>query len=275
MPKSILSDDNTQAIPAPFYDRAAIFHEAGPFNPHFMHESVRTLMRSLPLDPSEPKGWQDRRMYSALLGLSALHPRDEIEVMLGVQAMSAYHAAAACWRIGMNHHCPNGDSTRHITTAATAARTFDTMLRALERRQVKPLAIPIGRPDAQDWADCDPPEMTMQKWVDRCSRDKFGADPSAQSEPAIAWTPMQLAAADAFLEQERIQRENQGLDLANTEGILPGGGMIFPENPTPQQDAYMARRVGLMYKREYEENLRKGIKKYPKIRGIKPGDLIP
>ena len=91
-------------------------------------------------------------MYSALLGLSALHPRDEIEVMLGVQAMSAYHAAAACWRIGMNHHLPNGDSTRHITTAASAARVFDSLLRAIERRQAKPLGIPIGRPAAQTWA---------------------------------------------------------------------------------------------------------------------------
>ena len=37
----------------------------------------------------------------------------------------------------------------------------------------------------------------------------------------------------------------------------------------------MARRLGLAYRREYEENLRKGIKKIPKIRPIRPGDLIP
>jgi hypothetical protein len=82
-------------------------------------------------------------------------------------------------------------------------------------------------------------------------------------------------AADAFLERERIEKENEGLDIANTEGILPGGGMILPENPTPQQKAYMGRRLALMYKREYEENLRQDIKQYPKIRGIRPGDLIP
>jgi hypothetical protein len=51
--------------------------------------------------------------------------------------------------------------------------------------------------------------------------------------------------------------------------------MILPEDATPQQEAYMARRLKLMYQREYEENLRNGIKKYPKIRGIRPGDLIP
>ncbi len=35
-------------------------------------------------------------MQSAPLGLAALlHPRDEIEVMFGVQALSAYHAATS------------------------------------------------------------------------------------------------------------------------------------------------------------------------------------
>jgi hypothetical protein len=37
----------------------------------------------------------------------------------------------------------------------------------------------------------------------------------------------------------------------------------------------MGRRLGLMYKREYAENLRNGLDQNPKIRGIRPGDLIP
>jgi hypothetical protein len=59
------------------------------------------------------------------LALSALHPRDEIEVLLGVQAMSAHHAAMACWYLGMNIAKPNATSTRHITAACSAARAFD------------------------------------------------------------------------------------------------------------------------------------------------------
>jgi hypothetical protein len=103
-------------------------------------------------------------------------------------------------------------------------------------------------------------------------------DPNAifdENGPIDTWSAADLAIADALMERERIAKENEGLDIANTEGILPGGGMIFPEDATPQQEAYMARRLKLMYKREYEENLRNGIKKYPKIRGIRPGDLIP
>ena len=258
----------------PPYNRDAIFDENGPFNPSFIDEALRTLMRALPLDPTEPRGWSFRRMHSAMTALSALHPRDEIEVMLGVQALSAYHAASACWRIGMNHHRPNGDSTRHITTAASAARTFDAMLRALERRQVKPLAIPIGRPAPRAWPEPTPISDGL-KLEARCRRGETDPSPPAAAEPQIVWTPRDLATADAFIERARIEKENEGLDIANTEGILPGGGMILPENPTPQQKAYMARRLTLMYRREHQENLRKGVKQYPKIRGIRPGDLIP
>ena len=51
--------------------------------------------------------------------------------------------------------------------------------------------------------------------------------------------------------------------------------MILMEDPTPQQAAYMGRRLALMYRREHEEDLRKGITTMPRIRAIRPGDLIP
>jgi hypothetical protein len=240
-----------------------------------MRESVRALFRTLQLDLTEPKAWSDRRMHAALLGLSALHPRDEIEVMLGVQAMSAYHAAAACFRIGMNLRRPNGESTRHITAACSAARTFDTMLRALERRQAKPLAVPIGRPDPRAWDDSPHPTAIIAALEETVRADADPPRQPARSDPQIVWTSEDLAAAEAFFEKERIDRENVGLDIANTQGILPGGGMILTEDPTPQQQAYMGRRLCLMYRHEYDENLRKGIKQLPKIRPIRPGDLIP
>jgi hypothetical protein len=271
------SPDLHSSPPAPPpYARDAIFDEDGPFDPGFIQEAVRTLMRSLPLDPAEPPDWQDRRMYSALLGLSALHPRDEIEVMLGVQAMSAYHAAAACWRIGMNHHLPNGDSTRHITTAASAARVFDSLLRAIERRQAKPLGIPIGRPAAQTWAA--PSAMKIIGGLaERCCRGASERDPATAAQPdaEIVWTDADLEFADAFLQRERLDKQNEGLDIANTEGILPGGGMILTDDPTPAQIAYMARRVGLTYQEKFADDLSNGIVRIPTIQPIRPGDLIP
>jgi hypothetical protein len=265
---------NPTPEPIPPYDRDAIFHDYGPFNPSFMREAVRTLMRTLPLDPAEPQGWQDRRMHSALLGLSALHPRDEIEVMLGVQAMAAYHAAAACWHIGMNLRRPNGDSTRHITTAASAARVFDSLLRAIERRQAKPLSIPIGRPPPQVWIS-ESPTRSSGYWRERCSAGETGFALHGTVESQIVWTEEDRVFGDEFLHRRQVEQENEGLDIANTEGILPGGGMILMDDPTPQQSAYMARRIGLQVRRQRQDDLRNGIDRLPPIRPIRPGDLIP
>ena len=189
--------------------------------------------------------------------------------MLGVQALSAYHAAAACWHLGMNHHRPNGDSTRHISSAASSARTFDTLLKALERRHVKPLSVPVGRPASKQWPPQDPQACT-ESWATRC-RGFMPPDP----ESLPVWSQQALATAAGLAELDRIEQENAGLDIANTEGILPSGGMIVPEEPTPQQAAYLGRRMGLRIRREYEENKRKGIKEMPKIRPVRPGDFVP
>ena len=260
--------------PSPPYDRHAIFHKNGPFDPTVVEEAVSTIMRNLPLDPNEPRGWANRRMRSALCSLAALHPRDEPEIMLGVQALCAYHAASACWRIGMNLRQPHGDSTRHITAAATAARTFDSMLRAIERRQAKPLSIPIGRPAPRVWPTTDL-EANAREWEDRCGQGETDPEPENASHPLANWTPEAVAFTGELRQRERTEKENEGLDIANTEGILPGGGMFLPEDPTPQQAAYMERRLRLMYKREVGENRRNGIKTKIKIRPIRTGDLIP
>jgi hypothetical protein len=259
--------------PAPPYDRDAIFDADGPINPVFMLEAIRTLLRALPIDENEPQAWRNRRMGAALMGLAALHPRDEIEVMLAIQALCAYHAAAACWHIGMNHSYPRGSGLRQFSAAACAVRTFDTLLKALERRQAKPLSIPVGRPAPRQWQE---PDLAgdLGRMQERCSRGEQDT-PEGAAEPEVTWTPDALAAADTMLERGRTEAENAGLDIAHTEGILPGGGMIVPDDPTPQQDAYLARRLGLSVKQERAENLRNGIDALPKIRPLRPGDLVP
>jgi hypothetical protein len=255
----------------PPYDRDAIFAENGPFHPLFMHEAVRTLLRALPIDPDEPQGWRDRRQVSTLMGLAALHPRDEIEIMLGVQSLCAYHAAAISWHLGMNQTRPTGSGLRHFSAAASAARACDTLLRALERRQARPLSVPVGRPAPRTWPDLKPGAV-MGDWQQRCAR---GAAPDEPAGAPVVWTPEAIAIAEAMLARDRFEAENEGLDLANTAGILPGGGMIVPEEPTPPQLAYLARRHGLMLKRERAENLRNGSQALPKIRPIRAGDFIP
>jgi hypothetical protein len=208
-------------------------------------------------------------MQAALHALSALRPRDAIEMMLAVQALAAYHAAAACWYIGMNLKRPYGDSTRHIAAAATASRTFDTLLKALERRQARTLPS-AERPAPQPWTPTDPAAFVTA--IERACRMDA---PDSLPDEAVEWTQADLEAAERTVEADRIAAENEGLDIANTEGILPDGGMIMPENPTPQQQAYIARRLGLSCQREHAENLRRGIRKYPQIRPLRTGDLVP
>jgi hypothetical protein len=195
--------------------------------------------------------------------------------MLGVQALCAYQAAAALWRAAMNLRYPAGDSTRHVTTAATAARTFDTMLRALERRQAKPLAVPPGRPAPHPWPEQHPAAL-ISLLEARCREGEDDPDPAQPATPPpVTWTAEAVTLANTLIENARIADENHGLDLANTPGIRPDGSIIMPEYPTPEQDAYIARRVTLRMQHEWAENQRNGIKDYPKIRPLRTGDLVP
>jgi hypothetical protein len=263
---------NIQADPE--YDPEAIFRQDGPIDPWFMADAIQALMRAHPLDTPESEDAQQRHLQSALIALASTNPRDAIEVMLAVQALCAYQAAIANWRLGMNLCSPSGVSTRHITAAATAARTFDTMLRAMERRQAKPLAVPVGRPAPKVWSRTKA-GTTLGSIADRIHPTDNGKRPGEPSRPRVVWSADDLTFADQMMEKERIEGDNEGLDLAHTRGILPGGGMILTEAPTPQQAAYMGRRLGLRYKREYAENLKQGLHTLPKIRPIRPGDLIP
>ena len=244
-----------------------LFHKNGPIHPTFIDEAVRTLIRTLPLDdPADTQTESDRRIHCALQALATLHPRDEIEVMLGVQAVGAYHAAAANWRIGMNRALPKGDSTRHITAAASAARTFDTLLKALERRQAKPLFAPTTWPDPRDWPPQDP--HLLPDLAARCA----GPDPV---DPAITWSKDAIAQADTALAQARSDYENAGLDPNTIEGRRPDGSIVMPENPSPAQAKYIARRLYIRHQREYAESVRNGHPKTPEIRPLRTGDLVP
>jgi hypothetical protein len=268
-----MSDDQTD----PTYDPDAIFDDDSPIDPIFMADAIQTLMRAMPLNTAESANAKRRHWQSALTALAATNPRDPIEVMLAVQAISAYQAGAACWRLAMNSAGQAGDRNRHISAASTASRTFDAMLRAIERRHAKPLTVPVGRPGHRAWSKARAGRI-LDSIADRIARcnDAPEQEPLWQSPPPIVtWTAEDVAFAEEKTKQERIAEDNAGLDLANTEGILPGGGMIMPADPTPQQAAYIGRRIGLQYKREYAENLSKGLKIVPKIRPLRTGDLIP
>jgi hypothetical protein len=144
-----------QATPSPanaFVDPEALLDPHGPFNAAFLVEAIQTLMRAHPLSAPESAS-ADRDLRASLIALAATNPCDPIEVMLGVQALSAYQGACFCWRIGMDTSNPVKERIKHMAAAATAAQTFETMVRAIERRQAKPLAVPAGRPKPRTWSE--------------------------------------------------------------------------------------------------------------------------
>jgi hypothetical protein len=236
-----------------------------------MDEAVCTIMRGIQPDLADTPAATGRRMYAAMRALAALHPRNPPELMLGVQALSAYHAANAAWHRATAHR-PQDDIRRHVTTAATASRTFDTMLRALERRQAKPLAVPVGRPPPQAWAPVDL-QAVPTAWQHHQGRQDD--DPTPELTRRHAMTDDELVTAWAAKARQWLLNPNEGLDIANTPGILPDGGMIVPWNPTPPQVAYMERRLILLYLREQAEIRHSGSSAPIRIRPTRPGDLIP
>jgi hypothetical protein len=255
--------------------REALYALDGPIDPEFVSEVTRALIRTLPLETGEPQSWCNRRIAAALNAVAAMYPRDEIELMLCMQAVAAHHAAAAAWRLGMNHASPRGDSTRHITAAATAGRAFDTLLRAVERRQAKPLAIPPGRPPNRTWDPFDTNAFVADMAVRIHAGASYDALPDVLSDGASPGDRIWTREDRARVEELRRQEDYPGLNVENVPGILPGGGMIIPEFPSPDQKAYLAYRYANNIRGNYNRTLLEGGTALPKIVPMKPGDWMP
>jgi hypothetical protein len=245
--------------------QAAIYRHDGPIDPAFMTQAIRDLLRALLLRSNEPAAQTNCRMVAGLTTLAALNPRDEAEVMLASHAVAAHHAAMSLWWVSVQKHLA-GTSPRFVSAAAAAARGFVAILQALEKRQATKLREPDPPPPPRFWGQPEDPTAVIDTLAKRCAPpDHTGI---------LQFTTEQAEAIKRHVAQERFEDENWGLDLANTEGILPGGGMIVPPNPTPQQEAYLARRYAMKIQRMYQDNLKKGSTALPIPPNIRIGDLL-
>jgi len=80
-----MSDNPTDA----YYDPDAIFDDDSPIDPGFMADAIQTLMRAMPLNTVETESAKRRHWQAGLIALAATNPRDPIEVMLAVHAISS------------------------------------------------------------------------------------------------------------------------------------------------------------------------------------------
>ncbi len=262
------------APPEPPYDRDALFRPDGPLNPVFINDTLRSLMRALPHDPDESDRFRTNRMYGSLCALSGMYPRDEIEMMYAAAAVMAFHASAACYRLGMNGAQPNGENTRHITAAGSSIRTFDSLIKGLERRQTRPMAMPQG---PRDWSHVTPADnILLLERLARGEGETLAAPPirtAPNQAPQIFVRPIQeIAIAEPVWTPEMIRNARADLDRdlpPAIEGVQPDGSIIVPENPTPEQEAYIVQRL--------LDNSRADVRSGGRLRipPIRAGDRIP
>ncbi len=274
------------APPEPPYERDALFRPDGPLNPVFILDMLRSLMRALPHDPDEADMFRTNRMYGALCALSGMYPRDEIEMMYGAAALMSFYASAACYRLGMNGALPNGENSRHITTAGSAIRTFDNLIKGLERRQSRPMAIVPG---PIDWS-----HVTAGLDIRTLERQARG-EPAGETAPPIRTAPRAAAAmvvtpdrrtmtaqnrsiAEPVWTQAMVRTAKAGFDREPPpppaiDGVEPDGSIIVPENPTPEQEAYIGKRIIENGRDKWTDELLTGRK--PRLLPIRPGDRIP
>lgn len=281
MPRTTANATPQSPAPPP-YPPDALFRADGPFNPTYADDVFRILMRALPHDPDEPDCARNARMYGALCTLSGMAPRDGIEMMYAVAAIISFHAGVASFRIGMNGALPNGENSRHLTTAASAMRCFDSMIKGLERRQARPLPVETG---PRDWSHIDP-EACLETLADRLR--------GTTSRPGAA--PIQTAARDAIKRWEDLVTEQAKppppkpepvwtaemvhkvlMDALPkpkpVEGVEPDGSIVVPENPTPEQETYMGLRIIRNEREKWAKEIDGGGK--PRIPPVRPGDRIP
>ncbi len=57
------------------------------------------------------------------------------------------------------------------------------------------------------------------------------------------------------------------------EGVAPDGSIVVPDNPTPEQEAYMGARIIHNTRDHWTDDIASGAK--PKIPRLRPGDRIP
>lgn len=226
MPRIIKSDE----LP-PSYARADLFTDHGPIHPAVTADVLRTLIRSLPMEGGERLLYRNRRIISATRAIEAIQPRDEIEMMLAEQAVLAHHHALARWHASTRKGLSEAESLRQISAAAAATRMFDSMLRAVERRQARPMAEP---PVSQDWSNIDL-DATIQGFAAFVIAPEAG---ETVPDAAVLWE-------DAAVEQVRAEIADAEEEDAptNVEGVNPDGSMTVPDNPTDEQKRYMARRI--------------------------------
>jgi hypothetical protein len=268
--------------PPPPYPHDDLFTAHGPIHPASTFDALRTLIRNLPMEPGERRLYRNRRICAAIRAVQALAPRDETELMLAVDAVTAHFQAAAHWRASTDGALSQAESLRHLSAAAAATRVFDSMLRAIERRQARPMA---ESPKCRDWLGIDVDEKLdavsalvradENTAVVRADEDAalVRTDEDAIIDPS-SWPEAAVQCTQADI--DRIILSEDGPIPAGIEGVNPDGSIIVPEQATEAQQDYIGHRIATHIRNERaKRQSRQGLGIKPIIKPLRPGDRVP
>ncbi len=150
------------------------------FGQSFAEEIARSILAVVwqgGEDGATPDG--DVQVAASLTMLEAFHPRDHLECMLAAQGVACHASLMHCLHLAMHPDTEFAHGVKLRANAAQLSRVFSTLLRDLERRQLKPLP---PRPPG-DGTPADPPEPGAPPAPARKSRAKKPAPPAQPDEP--------------------------------------------------------------------------------------------
>jgi hypothetical protein len=141
--------------PTPFRsDDRGLLGPNGPLGPAFSEDLMRSLIAALPQEGLEGPNENDLcRWGGALTLLEAFQPRTPVEAMLAAQIIAAHHGIMECYFRATHDRLPEPLAIKLRNNVAALTRAQENNLRALERRQARPVPPPLPDvPTSLDWA---------------------------------------------------------------------------------------------------------------------------
>ena len=170
------------------------------------YRTLRAMAFTLPRpgDDEPESAWHDE-VEVALDTLSALNPRNPIEVILAVQVVAATAAAQDACRLAFEPGAPETQAHRHRASATAMNRTVTTAMRLLNQQWKRPLG------PRRDWGDAaaDLGAAWRQAPARPAAAARTGKAPDAIPETIVKWID-EIDDAEVQIAEEQDRRQKAG-----------------------------------------------------------------
>jgi hypothetical protein len=185
-------------------------------DPAFADYLLGVLVRTLPA--AEDEAADLARRNAIRLAFQSMRPRNAMEAMLAVEAITVHHVIMGCFRTALRPETDPAEAARARSSAATLSRVRLTTLRLLEKQQAPaPATVQAARPvrkkaDAVQPVEAPapmepPPEQPPLEGPRYLPRDRFG-----EPIPVWRWSDMTMAQRRAaFADPAQVAAREEAL----------------------------------------------------------------